>query len=110
MTLCYDFQKWTIVSMLGVLAACLVSMVSLVYGQEPLVMQKVHELANLANNNADMLHTFTMVLSQCNYELENRDFSHLAECYNLFKTFNAMMQILQDSTRNDSAKIMGFTR
>jgi len=46
--------------MLGVLAACLVSMVSLVYGQEPLVMQKVHELANLANNNADMLHTFTM--------------------------------------------------
>jgi hypothetical protein len=34
MSLCYDFQKWTIITMLAVLAACLVSMVSLVYGQE----------------------------------------------------------------------------
>ena len=31
--LCYDFQKWTILTMLAILTVCLVAMVNLVYGQ-----------------------------------------------------------------------------
>ncbi|HEY9399451.1 MAG TPA: hypothetical protein VIP29_06110 [Nitrososphaeraceae archaeon] len=34
MSLCYDFQKWTIISMLAILTVCLVGMVNLVFGQQ----------------------------------------------------------------------------
>lgn len=34
MSLCYDFQKWTIISMLAILTVCLVGMINLAHGQE----------------------------------------------------------------------------
>jgi hypothetical protein len=33
MSLCYDIQKWTIMTMLAILTVCLVGMVNLVFGQ-----------------------------------------------------------------------------
>ena len=34
MSQCYDFQKWSILTMLTKLTVCLVDMINLVYGQE----------------------------------------------------------------------------
>jgi hypothetical protein len=33
MSLCYDFQKWTVITMLAILTVCLTGMLNLVYGQ-----------------------------------------------------------------------------
>ena len=35
MSLCYDFEKWTIMTMLAIVTVCLVGVVNLVYGQTP---------------------------------------------------------------------------
>jgi len=34
MSLCYDFQKYTMITLMSILVVCLVGMINLVYGQE----------------------------------------------------------------------------
>jgi PsbP-like protein len=56
MSLCYDFQKWSIISMLTILTVCLVGMVNLAFGQTPSsnatgdAMSEANEIISTASN------------------------------------------------------------
>ena len=49
MSLCYDFEKWTIISLVSVAISLTVGLVSLVYGQENEIMNEANELIDAVN-------------------------------------------------------------
>ena len=49
MSLCYDFEKWTIISLVSVAISLTVGLVSLVYGQENEILNEANELIDAAN-------------------------------------------------------------
>ena len=52
MSLCHDFQKWTIMTMLAILTVCLVGMINLAFGQNLTeeAMKLIDEASNASAN------------------------------------------------------------
>ena len=87
MSLCYDFQKWTIMTLSAILTVCLVGLVNLVYGQEYDDRNYTKDLTQ--GRHVDELGIkIGLISDECGRAIDNNDTSIIAPCVEFVKNLD----------------------
>ena len=87
MSLCYDFQKYTMITLMSILVVCLVGLVNLVYGQEYDDRNYTKDLTQ--GRHVDELGIkIGLISDECGRAIDNNDTSIIAPCVEFVKNLD----------------------
>ena len=99
MSLCYDFQKWTMITFASIAISLTIGLVSIVYGQES--RPSIGELeagGQIVDHNKELLERMTSINQKCASDILSKDFSTFQACINFQKTLEKnLMKIFNES-------------